>query len=257
MGFGFWKSKKTRRDEALPSTNGELIYAVGDIHGRADLLDNLLSQIRADMSRRQISKEPFLVFLGDYIDRGPASREVVERLLSLQSEFRMVAIKGNHEDALLRFLESPEVGPSWIQHGGAETLASYGVVSLPAGESGSWTETRNEFASRLPRTHHDFFSNLSPYLCLGDYVFVHAGVRPKVRLEAQTERDMMWIRREFLETERAIDRIVVHGHTPAEQAHLGRWRIGVDTGAYATGVLTAVLLQDAHQEILDTRGWNP
>jgi len=244
--------------EPLPNTGGELIYAIGDIHGRLDLLDDLICRIRADIEARHSDAEPLLVFLGDYIDRGPASRQVIDRLISLQAEFRMLAVKGNHEEALLRFLEDPEAGPAWVQHGGADTLASYGVSLAANSDASTWQATRDALLQRMPPEHAEFFNGLAPYHCIGDYLFVHAGVRPRVRLEDQSAHDLMWIRQAFLQDPRPSDRVVVHGHTPTQQAHLGRWRIGVDTGAYATGVLTAVRLVDDQQEILDTRAgtWN-
>lgn len=252
------KSRKPAPDTPLPNTGGALVYAIGDIHGRLDLLDELICRIRADISARPADATPVLVFLGDYIDRGPASRQVIDRLISLQAEFRTFSVKGNHEEALLRFLEDPEAGPAWVQHGGADTLASYGISLAANTDAGMWQATRDALLQRLPPEHLAFLQSLAPYHCIGDYLFVHAGVRPRVRLEDQSAHDLMWIRHAFLENPRPNDRVVVHGHTPSQQAHLGRWRIGVDTGAYATGVLTAVRLLDDQQDILDTRvgTWN-
>lgn len=253
MVFGLWKSNKKSSIATPPTTGGELIYAIGDIHGRIDLLDKLISEIEADILRRNVAAPLRVILLGDYIDRGSASRQVIDRLISLGSKWPMVAIMGNHEDALLRFLDTPDIGPSWTQHGGAETLVSYGVTP-PAGlDEDAWARTRDLLAAQLPPAHETFYRSLSPYTLAGDYLFVHAGVRPKVRLEDQTTQDLMWIRREFVECEKAIDKVVVHGHTPSEQAHVGRWRIGIDTGAYATGVLTAIRLFNEEQDILDTR----
>jgi len=251
--FGLWKSRKNSRAQPPPSTGGEIVYAIGDIHGRIDLLDRLIAEIRADILRRNVAAPMRIVFLGDYIDRGSGSRPVIDRILSMEEEWRIVAVKGNHEDALLRFLDDPAIGPSWAQHGGAETLVSYGVDPPANTDDGSWGQTREFFAAQLPPAHERFFRDLVPYTLSGDYLFVHAGVRPKVRLEDQSAQDLMWIRREFVECEKSIDKVVVHGHTPSEQAHIGRWRIGIDTGAYATGVLTAIRLFNEEQDLLDTR----
>jgi serine/threonine protein phosphatase 1 len=253
--FGLWKSRKNSRVLPRPSTGGEIVYAIGDIHGRIDLLDRLIADIKADIQRRNVPAPMRIVFLGDYIDRGSGSRSVVDRILSLELEWRIVAVKGNHEDALLRFLDDPAIGPSWAQHGGAETLVSYGVDPPSNADKDAWERARDLFAARLPPSHERFFRDLMPYTLAGDYLFVHAGVRPKVRLEDQTAQDLMWIRREFVECEKSIDKVVVHGHTPSEQAHAGRWRIGIDTGAYATGVLTAIRLFNEEQDLLDTRVW--
>jgi serine/threonine protein phosphatase 1 len=251
--FGLWKPKKKIPTLLPASTGGELIYAIGDIHGRIDLLDKLVDVIRSDISRHDFMVPMRIIFLGDYIDRGSASRQVIDRILSLEAEWRTVAIMGNHEDALLQFLDNPDIGPSWAQHGGAETLISYGVDPPANTDEGSWARTRDLFAAKLPVAHEMFFRRLLPYTLAGDYLFVHAGVRPKVRLEDQTAQDLMWIRREFVECEKSIDKVVVHGHTPSELAHVGRWRIGVDTGAYATGVLTAIRLFNEERDLLDTR----
>ena len=160
---------------------------------------------------------------------------------------------GNHEDALLRFLDDPSIGPDWIEHGGAETLKSYGVDPPHRTNPVTWTDVRDRFAQALPDDHLVFFQGLEHYAVVGDYIFAHAGVRPNVALEQQTTQDLIWIRRPFLEVDKASDRVVVHGHTPTETPHMGRWRIGVDTGAYATGVLTAVRLMGTERAFLSTR----
>jgi serine/threonine protein phosphatase 1 len=258
LAFRFLKSRKVVPVEHLPNTGGDLVYAIGDIHGRLDLLDDLIRTVRSDAAARHPGLTPRLVFLGDYIDRGPASRQVIDRLISLQTEFPVVTVKGNHEEALLRFLEDPEASWTWAQHGGGDTLASYGVLPANKADAGSWRVTRDALLARMPPEHTVFLRNLAPYHCVGDYLFVHAGVRPRVRIEDQSAHDLMWIRNAFLDDPKPSDRVVVHGHTPTQHAHLGRWRIGIDTGAYATGVLTALKLLDDRQEILDTRvgTWN-
>jgi serine/threonine protein phosphatase 1 len=231
-------------DVQLFATEGKTIYAVGDIHGRLDLLKTLLSQIEADASSPS-DGAPLLIFVGDYIDRGPASKGVVDRIIDVQRSpiFEVRCLMGNHERTLLDFLNDPMIGPIWAAHGGIETLAAYGV-SAPAVGAGAdeWARARDAFEALLPRRHLEFFASLKPYTVCGDFLFVHAGVRHGVPLGEQTERDLLTIRRDFLTKETRFEKIVVHGHTPVEAAYSGPYRINVDTGAYATGVLTAVRL---------------
>jgi serine/threonine protein phosphatase 1 len=251
--FKLWRSK-TRTVAAEASSIGDCAaYAIGDIHGRIDLLNLLLERIREDIATRSMLERPLLIFLGDYVDRGPASREVIEQIMALRSSYTVVSLRGNHEDALLRFLTDPTIGPDWVEHGGAQTLLSYGVQPPQKADPVPWADVRDRFADALPDSHLAFFQGLEHYAVIGDYVFAHAGVRPAVALEQQTTQDLMWIRKPFLEVEKAIDRVVVHGHTPADTPHMGRWRIGVDTGAYATGVLTAVRLMGTDRAFLSTR----
>jgi serine/threonine protein phosphatase 1 len=230
------------------------IYAVGDIHGRVDLLNQLLDQIAADAAATR-NGQTVLAFLGDYVDRGPQSKAVVDALMQLKQtgEEQVILLKGNHEAALLDFLDDPSAGPSWAEHGGRETLLSYGVAPPKhRSDADAWVRTRDDFAAALPDGHVRFMRNLSLWESLGDYVFVHAGVRPGVALDKQEERDLLWIREEFLQSDRAMDKVVVHGHTPVERPSLAAGRIGIDTGAYATGVLTALKLHGEVQRFLHT-----
>jgi serine/threonine protein phosphatase 1 len=249
----FWRRDSRTKSANASSIGDRSAYAIGDIHGRHDLLQILIDLVRKDVAARALPNPPFLVFLGDYVDRGRYSREVVDCVLDLQRDFSVVALRGNHEDALLQFLEDPAIGPSWIDHGGAQTLVSYGVNPPHRADPTPWQDVRDSFAEALPPHHLAFFRGLAYHAVIGDYVFAHAGVRPGVALEDQTAHDFMWIRRPFLNVERAIDRVVVHGHTPAETPHMGRWRIGVDTGAYATGVLTAIGLTGSERFFLSAR----
>lgn len=252
MIFRLWRASNTRlKSVVASSTQGELIYAIGDIHGRIDLLDDLIPQIIGDFEAIPEAPKPKIVFLGDYIDRGPDSRSVIDRILDLSTVFQVTALKGNHEDALLRFLDQPDFGPNWVEHGGSETLAAYGVRA-PA-DPEAWPSVREQLIAKMPPQHVAFFVGLSAYLTIGDYLFVHAGVRPHVALTDQTAHDMMWIRKPFLEAHKPFEKVVVHGHTPAETPFSGPWRIGVDTGAYASGVLTAVRLYGVERRFLSTR----
>ncbi|MFZ3008446.1 MAG: metallophosphoesterase family protein [Phenylobacterium sp.] len=243
--------------EAPPTTQGRLAYAVGDIHGRLDAFDALLHVIAQDVLVSQPSQQPMLILLGDYVDRGPASAQVIDAILRLQTEpaFEVRALKGNHEEALLQFRDEPGFGQTWVEHGGSATLASYGVQP-PATRTDpeAWETARLAFREALPEAHKAFFEGLEIMITLGDYAFVHAGVRPGVPLERQVERDLLWIRAEFLQSTAKFEKIIVHGHTPMEEPQIipGR-RIGVDTGAYATGLLTAVRLDDSGARILQAR----
>ena len=227
-----------------PTTGGALIYAVGDIHGRRDLLDRLTAKIRADAALAE-GGPPVLVFVGDYVDRGPDTRGVIEAVLALSREgaFEVRPLKGNHEEQLLAFLKDPRAGPAWLDFGGGATLASYGVAP-PAGrtDEAAWEDAHRAFAAALPDEHLRFFEALELAVVCGDYLFVHAGVRPGIPLNEQSEHDLLWIRDEFLSASRPFEKVVVHGHTPEAAPYLGRNRIGIDTGAYATATLTAVRL---------------
>ncbi len=239
--------------EDARAPEGAVIYAVGDVHGRADLLQRLLTQIEADLADEDGPAE--IVFLGDYVDRGPESRRVLDLLVELKMRAggAVTALKGNHEAALLGFLENPATGAAWAEHGGLETLTSYGVAP-PAGAGGAdWAAARDAFARALPADHLAFLEGLDLWAERGDYVFVHAGVRPGAPMEAQESRDLLWIRSEFLERDTRLGRVVVHGHTPGEAPVVTPYRIGVDTGAYATGVLTAVRLRGPERAFLQTR----
>lgn len=239
-----------------PSTDGRLVYAVGDVHGRHDLLAPLIRMITRDATDLSPSQQPILVFLGDYVDRGPGSRDVVDAILALRDApaFEVRTLKGNHEEALLRFLEEPAFGSTWAEHGGSATLASYGVQP-PATRTDpeAWARAREDFAATLPAAHLDFYRSLDLISHVGDYAFVHAGVRPGVALEHQAERDLLWIRGEFLQAAGPFGKVIVHGHTPMEEPQVTRHRLGLDTGAYATGVLTAVRLDGETQRFIQAK----
>jgi serine/threonine protein phosphatase 1 len=229
---------------------GEAVYAVGDIHGRADLLDDLLQRIVDDAAAHADDRIRRLIFLGDYVDRGSASRGVIEHLLRRPLPgFAIVYLKGNHEQALLDFLDGRSDGQAWLTYGGAETLMSYGVA--PMGRPNE--SLRSSLAAALPADHLAFLRACVLHHSAGDYVFVHAGTRPGVALDAQDPLDLMWIRDDFLEASEAIPgKVVVHGHTvrktPENLAH----RINVDTGAFYSGRLTCAVLRSNTRIFLST-----
>jgi len=237
-----------------PSRIGRLTYGVGDIHGRADLFEKMIERIRGDSAA--IGEKPSIVLLGDYIDRGPASRQVLERILRLQNETwcDVEALMGNHEEAMLQFLREPGYGVSWVEFGGGATLGSYGVA-VPAMRTDpeAWQAVRDAFLEVLPRQHIEMLSGLRVSLQTDDYLFVHAGVNPDVPLSAQGPQEFLWIRAPFLASEKACEYVVVHGHTPEEEPSNERWRIGLDTGAYATGVLTGVRLRGDDRSMVQVR----
>jgi serine/threonine protein phosphatase 1 len=239
-----------------PSTGGRLVYAVGDIHGYSAQLRALIRELSADLARSRPAERPLLVFVGDYVDRGPDSRGVIDLVLELEAEgpFEVVALKGNHEDALLRVLTDEAFGPNWIRNWGQATLRSYGVeVPAPGLEAAETTRVQGELAAALPPRHLAFLRRCEMSRTVGDYLFVHAGVRPDVPLDAQEDRDLLWIRYEFLESEADFGKVVVHGHTPSDEPERRANRIGIDTGVYYSGVLTAVRLEGTDQRILQAR----
>jgi serine/threonine protein phosphatase 1 len=196
-----------------------------------------------------------MIFLGDYVDRGPDSAGVIDDLLDpgLLQGVDVVFLKGNHEATVLEFLEDAEVGPAWATFGGAETLASYGVRA-PSGpqEHNAWEDCRLAFREAFPESHRRFMQELDLLVQRGDYLFVHAGVDPSRPLEAQNETEFLWIRDAFLESGKQMPWKVVHGHTPEEQPFHDRRRIGVDTGAYLTGRLTAARLSGKDVRFIST-----
>ncbi|MGH6958721.1 MAG: metallophosphoesterase family protein [Caulobacteraceae bacterium] len=241
---------------AAASTGGRTIYAIGDVHGCSKLLEQLLASIVKDAATAGGPQRPVVVLMGDYVDRGEDSRGVIDQAVALaqSGRFEVHALKGNHEDTLLAFLTDPAVGPTWADFGGLETLASYGVAPpRPRAGAAAWAKASEDLGEALPPAHLAFFSRLELTVSFGDYLFVHAGVRPGVPLARQSEHDLLWIRDEFLRASAPSEKTVVHGHTPELEPFLGAHRIGIDTGAYATGVLTAVKLRDAERSVLQAR----
>lgn len=240
--------------ESPPTTGGRVVYAVGDVHGRLDLLRLLWREVIDDA--QGLTERPLLIFLGDYVDRGPASRGVIDLILWMREDPRLevATLKGNHEETLLRFLEDPLYGAVWADHGGDATLASYGVAP-PAEDHDidGWIAARDAFAAALPAKHLAFYRGLELMRIVGDYAFVHAGVRPGVPIERQAERDLLWIRQDFVQSSGPYGKVVVHGHTVTKESRIAPHRIGVDTGAYATGVLTAVRLAGEDQRLMQAR----
>lgn len=226
---------------------GARVYVIGDIHGRLDLLKGLRERIVMD-SGDFTGERKVVVYLGDYVDRGPGSKEVIDLLADEPlAGFESVHLKGNHEKLLLDFLDDASVWPLWAYNGAGATLMSYGVGST-AGAEGLVAE----FRASIPPRHLEFLRALALSHTEGDYFFVHAGVRPGVALEDQDEADMIWIRDPFLYSDADHGKIVVHGHSIARQPEIEANRIGIDTGAYATGKLTCLVLEGEGRAFLHT-----
>lgn len=238
---------------------GTAIYVIGDIHGRYDLLERIQQGISADAAMRRAPRT-LIVYLGDYLSRGKESHRVVARVAAWRpaagGAVEVVALKGNHEDLALRFLQGDlGAGRDWFDHGGLDALAAYGIDAGPEewrGDEGIQM-LRRRFANAFPARDLEFLSSLRSSHREGDYYFAHAGVRPGVPLEAQAAGDLMWIRTRFLNSDVDHGAIVVHGHSISAVPDMRRNRIGIDTGAYDSGVLTCLVLDGVEQALLQTR----
>ena len=237
---------------AIPA--GDRVYAIGDVHGRLDLLHQLLQRIEADNAARGRA-DTWLILLGDLINRGPESRAVIDRVMRLtQSARATICLMGNHEDLLLRVWNGQEAAvPPFLNAGGDATLKSYGC-DLPADALDRLTDAMIIGLVRawIPKAHIDFLTKFASHCAMGDYVFVHAGIRPGVALQAQDPIDMRWIRTPFLKSRRDHGACIVHGHSISAGPDIQPNRIGIDTGAYRTGTLTAIGLQGQDRWFLAT-----
>ena len=217
------------------------VYAIGDIHGRSDLLDRMVEAIARDLKQNPAGRS-LAVTLGDYIDRGADSRGVLDRLIKNPFPCEYIPLKGNHEALLESFLTDSSVGEHWRRLGGLETLVSYRVPVRALMMGKDYEQAAQALQAALPAAHLQFISSLRKCLPVGRYFLCHAGVRPGIPLERQTEEDLLWIRDQFLQSRADFGKIVVHGHTPAEKPEVLTNRINVDTGAYMTGYLTCAVL---------------
>lgn len=251
MGVGV-ESPSLPARPAIPA--GQIVYAIGDIHGELDLLRRLLETLRQDLAERS-GLAATIMFLGDYIDRGPDSRAVLDLLLSDPLPgARPRFLRGNHEQTMMEFLVDPLGAADWLRFGGVETLASYGVRAPP----GSLNPDRLRhlaaaLAEKLPPAHLSFLQGTGMMAAIGDYVFVHAGIRPGVALNQQKPDDLLWIREGFIDQPFQASHVIVHGHTISDEPELLPHRIGLDTGAYASGTLTAIALLGEERRVLQVR----
>lgn len=244
------RAERAEHPAAIPS--GYRVYAVGDVHGELELLEQMLERIEADIAARP-ERRNVLVFLGDLIDRGPDSAGVVERLRTYRHpRVRTVFIAGNHEEVLLRILAGEdELVPSWLRFGGLECMASYG---LPADLPGMPDEQAGAaIRAAVPAEHRAFIERFVDSFRAGSYLFVHAGIRPGVPLDQQAPEDLRWIRKPFLDCPDGHGAMIVHGHTISAEVEETPGRIGIDTGAYRFGTLTALALEGAERWFLDVR----
>lgn len=215
------------------------MYAIGDIHGRLDPLVQLVEAVRRDAAGVRAERR-VMVFLGDYLDRGLESRQVIDFLLASPApDFETVYLKGNHEALALAFLDDPVAGRQWLAAGGQATLVSYGVAAPPTPRSADFLHSlRRGFAAALPGTHRAFLDRLVTQHVEGDYAFAHAGILPGTPLSAQPEAALLWSGAEFTSDTRDHGKVIVHGHSVVPEPVVRDNRIGIDTGAYATGRLT-------------------
>jgi serine/threonine protein phosphatase 1 len=241
------------------STEGQRIYAIGDVHGREDLLVTVLRRVWTDVARRP-HPHPHIVMLGDYVDRGPDARGVIEVLIGLQeSEMPSTCLLGNHDTYIEAYLDEPEWfdrSIHWLnpRMGGDTTLASYGVLNASEFDP---VATRDAFAAAIPPSHLAFLQSCLLWRQIGSYLFVHAGIRPGVPVERQTRDDLIWIREPFLSSNWDFGFKIVHGHTIVKAPEHLPNRIALDTGAYRTGNLTCLVLEDAQMALLTSEGLRP
>jgi serine/threonine protein phosphatase 1 len=250
--FGKLRSTVAGRAAWPKGKQGSRAYAIGDVHGRLDLLDALLAKVEADILSRPPARN-FVIFLGDYIDRGPDSSGVIERLLSWRPAFaRLIFLGGNHEEVMLRVLRGDaEVLQSWMKFGGAECIDSYGLDSTALRQTDP-AAAIELIRAKVPRAHRQFLEDLADTFSFGDYLFVHAGVRPGLGLNEQERHDLRWIREPFLSDIKEHGFMVVHGHTIVSRVEERPNRIAIDTGAYHSGVLTALGVEGSDRWYLAT-----
>ena len=227
---------------------GTRLYVVGDIHGRLDLLRQLHEQILDDATAA-LAPRNVVVYVGDYVDRGPESRGVLDELIERPlAGFESVHLRGNHEAEMIRFFEGGPPQMRWLEFGGIETLASYGIRAMGAGRK----QLQRALAEALPGRHERFLNQLFAYHIEGEILIVHAGLRPGVALEAQEDDDLLWIRDPFLLSDHIFDQLIVHGHTITPVPEIRPNRIGIDTGAFRSGKLTCAVLEGGQLSFLQT-----
>ncbi|RWG55567.1 MAG: serine/threonine protein phosphatase [Mesorhizobium sp.] len=251
----FQRSRRPRplpRERLMMDMRDTVVYAIGDVHGCYDELRTLEQKIEADAL--QFRGRKIIIMLGDYVDRGPNSRRVVEHLMAPAPEgFMRVCLAGNHEVAMLAYLDGHLSLEPWLRVGGRETLFSYGIdPDRLADLYGSSEEVVERIREAIPATHVAFMRTLPVMICSERFLFVHAGIRPGIALEAQDEADLLNIRSEFLAAAHRLDRWVVHGHTIVDVPTLDGRRLGIDTGAFQSGRLTALRIVGKYGRLLST-----
>lgn len=250
------------RDVILPPTisltdakgpDGIRLYAIGDIHGCLGLLDRLLAKIEADIAEHA-SEDWRIIFLGDYVDRGSASKGVIDRLIQLKArDSRYITLAGNHDVEFLTFLREPYIGGVFVNCGGEATARSYGVKFDPARveNAAQLRKIHEKILAAIPDSHVSFLENLEFSVTFGDFLFCHAGIRPGIPLSEQNPDDLIWIRSPFLEWPSPLEKIIVHGHTISKRPKILMHRIGIDTGAYRSGCLTGIIVSDIEKRFIE------
>jgi serine/threonine protein phosphatase 1 len=230
------------RSPAMPDATG--VYVVGDIHGELDCLQRVIQRIRIDLAASPV-EHAATVFLGDYVDRGLASRSVIDTIIAERGIGRKITLRGNHEEMLLRALDDPACMRDWCEAGGIATLASYGVHVAELMRGRGHDAARAALLDAMPERHCTWLRALPSRYESGDYFFCHAGIDPDRPLEDQREGDLLWIRRKFISDRRSFAKIIVHGHSPVERIDVRHNRINLDTGAFCTGNLACIRLDKA------------
>lgn len=231
---------------------GERVYVIGDIHGQFQHLDVLFHAISQDL-KREPPAQYRIICLGDLVDRGERSRDVIQLLIDLSRDFPLTVLRGNHEDMLLRALDEPTYLLEWRKYGGLETMVSYRVNVTPLLQGKELDAVYRSFIERFDPTHRSFLENLPLCDVSADYYFCHAGIRPGQPLSQQEPSDLLWIRDEFLGSQLSHGKMIVHGHTPVESIDIRPNRINVDTGAYLTGRLSCLVLQGQTLGVIDSK----
>ncbi len=244
----FFSSAGKKSLPTLPE--GQRVYAIGDIHGRLDLFDALIEAIEQD-DILEGKAETTVILLGDLVDRGPDSKGVIERARKWQKSRNVRIVAGNHEEMFLSSIEKEEALRHFIRVGGKETILSYGISSKKY-NAASMPELLEIVQDIVPTSHRSFLENLEDMIEMGDYVFVHAGVNPDRDLDDQKVSDLRWIRQRFIEHRGKFERIVVHGHTIFKDIDERSNRIGIDTGAYKFGKLTALVLEGSTRRYIQS-----
>ena len=246
--FGWLKAFARLESHYPPGPEGEAIYAVGDIHGRSDCLRKAQALIDRDVARKSRDEAVTEVYLGDYVDRGPDAKGVIDLLVARTSAAKVVALRGNHEIMLEAFLDGLVSFEDWRRFGGLETVLSYGVEAKTLAGQGDIRPS--DLAEKIPASHSYFLSSLKGIHTSGRYCFAHAGIRPGVPLERQTIDDTAWIREDFLNHRGGFGWVVVHGHSPVANVEFLPNRIDIDTGAYLTSRLSVLRIDSDGPQLL-------
>ncbi|MDN5928433.1 MAG: metallophosphoesterase [Hyphomicrobiales bacterium] len=229
------------------------LYAIGDVHGRFDLLEAMHERIHGDIAARRPA-DWRIIHLGDYTDRGPSSKGVLDFLIAARArDHRVISLMGNHDLGLLEFLAEPSPYDLFATNGGEETARSYGV-ELRFSPLSALTQGHAKLRNAVPEEHVAFLRSLPRFVTFGDFFFCHAGIRPGVKLERQDPHDLIWIRHEFLDHRGLYEKVVVHGHTPSDEPEIMPNQINVDTGAFYSGVLTCAIIDGPDKMLMDVRG---